>query len=211
MFFFLETQSSTHVAVSHHKLARAEISADFQRVNLWLDSWPTEAARLDGQPACAAWFIAVPAETLKLDAGLQAGLLAAVMASKEFAGATALPDASLGLDAARTRKWAEIKAERDRREAGSFNSGGRTFDVDPINLLGAALDAYLAQQNKEPFSQPWVLADNSAALLNAAEMIAAGRACKAYLAALWVISQGLRYKLNAAQTSAEIDAIKWPA
>ena len=211
MFFFLQTQSSTHVAVSHHKLARAEITADFQRVNLWLDSWPTEAARLDGQPACAAWFIGVGAETLKLDAGLQAGLLAAVMASKEFTGATALPDASPGLDAARTRKWAEIKAERSRREAGSFTSGGHTFDADPINLVGAALDAYLAVQNNEAYAQPWVLADNSAAMLTAAEMIAAGRACKTYLASLWVISQSLRGQILAATTSVQIDAIAWPA
>ncbi|MBC7729139.1 MAG: DUF4376 domain-containing protein [Microbacteriaceae bacterium] len=211
MFFYLETQSSTHIAVTHHKLARAEITPDFLRVNLWLDSWPNEAARLDGQPACAHWFVAVPAETLKLDAGLLAGLLAAVIATPDFAGATQLPDASVGIAALKTRKWAEVKAERDRRADGTFTSGSRTFDADPVNLVGAALDAYLSVQNKEAYAQPWVLADNSAAMLTAAEMIAAGRACKAYLAGLWVISQGLRDKLNAAQTTAEVDAITWPA
>ena len=115
------------------------------------------------------------------------------------------------LDQIKADKWTSIKAQRSSREAGTFTAVGHIFNVDPVNLVGAALDAYLAKQNGETYAQAWVLADNTAVALTADQMIAAGRACKAYMAELWVISQTLRGQITAAQDAAAVAAVVWPA
>lgn len=114
------------------------------------------------------------------------------------------------LPQAKADAWSRIKAERERRLAGTFTHAGHTYDIDPVNLSGASIDAREALIAGEPWSQLWVLADNTVATLTAAEMIAVGRACKAEVSNLWATSQYLRGLIEAATTSAAIEAITWP-
>lgn len=115
------------------------------------------------------------------------------------------------LDQIKASKWADIKAERTRREAATFAFGAYVLDSNPVNLAGAALDALLAKQNSEVYSQPWVLTNNTVVAFSADQMIAAARAGKAYIAALWVTSQTLRGQIFAAQDAAAVAAVVWPA
>ncbi|KQY83645.1 DUF4376 domain-containing protein [Pelomonas sp. Root1444] len=210
MLFHHDTTSDDHIAVTHHRLAGAELARDLSSIVLRLESWPSEAARLDGRAPVTRWQLNVPVAGLPFGDGLQAAVAAAVLASDQFNGATPIPDAADSLDGAQARKWAEVKAERASRERGAFTSGGHSFNVDETRLTGAALDAMAADLAGETYAQPWVLADNSVVVLNAAEQLAAGRACKAYIAALWGISQQLRGQIDTASTVAEVTAIHWP-
>lgn len=116
---------------------------------------------------------------------------------------------------AKAQRWADIKARRAELLAGSFTSGGRSFDLGTSgNLSGAVLDAVIALSNAEPFSQFWVLADNTSATLTAAETIAAGRLAKSLVTGLWQTSQALREQIEAIDdetgTLAEVAAVVWP-
>lgn len=110
----------------------------------------------------------------------------------------------------RLAKWEEIKAARGARLAGTFSAIGHLFDVDLQNLTGAALDALMAQQLNEPYAQPWVLADNTVLVLDAAQQITVARACKAYVAGLWAISVQLRAAIDATADAQALAAIAWP-
>jgi hypothetical protein len=114
------------------------------------------------------------------------------------------------LDQIRADKWTEIKAERAAREAGTFTAVGYVFSVDTVKLTGAALDAFFAKQAGEAYAQAWVLADNTAAILTADEVIEAARACKACVSELWVISQMLREEIWATQDPTDVLTIEWP-
>lgn len=114
------------------------------------------------------------------------------------------------LSQAKADAWARIKAERTSRLAGTFPHAGNTYDIDPINLTGASIDAREALIAGESWSQMWVLANNTTVTLTATEMIAAGRACKTVVSNLWGTSQFLRGLIEAATTTAAVDAITWP-
>ena len=111
---------------------------------------------------------------------------------------------------AKADAWARIKAERERRLAGTFTHAGHTYDIDPVNLSGASIDAREALIAGESWSQMWVLANNTTVTLTATEMIAAGRACKTVVSNLWATSQHLRGLIEAATTIAQVEAIAWP-
>lgn len=111
---------------------------------------------------------------------------------------------------AKADAWVAIKAQRDARMQGTFTHAGSTYDIDPVNLSGASIDAREALIAGEAFSQMWVLADDTVTTLTATEMIAVGRACKAVVSSLWAISQYLRGLVDASTTITEIEAITWP-
>lgn len=115
------------------------------------------------------------------------------------------------LQQAKDDKWESVKDERARRLAGTFDHDGHTYDIDPTNLTGAALDAQMAiAANETTWEQMWVLHDNTVVTLTATQMIAAARACKAAVSDLWAVSQYLRGLIEAAETVAEVEAIAWP-
>lgn len=210
MLFNCPVTASNGVAVAHHRLARIEAAADLHALRLYIECWPTEAARLDGAEPATRWHVAVQATALPWASGYDAALLAAIQSDEAFASATAVPDAGDTLDAAQARKWSEVKGERAARLAGSFEWAGHLFNVDPINLTGAAVDAMLADAGSEAYVQAWVLANNSVIELDAQQQIAVGRACKDYIASLWAASQALRAQIYAAASVEAVTAIHWP-
>lgn len=110
----------------------------------------------------------------------------------------------------RAARWESIKAERERRLAGTFAHDGNVFDIDPVNIAGAAMDAREALIAGEAWSQVWVLSNNTTVTLTAAQMIALGRAAKAAVSALWGTSQFLRQQIDAATTPEQVAAVVWP-
>lgn len=117
---------------------------------------------------------------------------------------------------AKALRWDAIKTRREQLLRGTYRSGGRLFDLHTSgNMSGAVLDAVIALNNGEPFAQFWVLADDTAAVLTANEIIAAGRRAAQLITALWQTSQGLREQLDAIDdttgTLAEVAAVVWPA
>lgn len=83
--------------------------------------------------------------------------------------------------------------------------------IDRDNIPGAALDALIAQQAGEPWQQTWVLADNTTATLDAAGMIAVGRALKAAISTSWAAGESERTQIYAAQSQQELDTLSWPS
>ena len=96
-----------------------------------------------------------------------------------FAGATYVADAAVDdIETARARKWAEIKGERDRLENGGFDVPGvGRFDSDADSrsrITGTAIAAKIAKDAGQPFSVEWTLADNTAVMLDADQVISVG-------------------------------------
>lgn len=115
------------------------------------------------------------------------------------------------LEEVKAQKWTEIKDERSAREAGTFTYLGQEFDMDPVRIAGAVMDARESIIAGETFTQAWVLANDSVLWLTAEETIAMGRTAKAVVSGLWSTSQYLRNAIDAATTIAEVEAITWPA
>ena len=131
-----------------------------------------------------------------------------------FAGATYMADAAVDdIETARARKWADIKAERDRLECGGFDMPGiGRFDSDAdsrARIVGAVTAAKIAQDAGQPYTIAWTLADNSTADLDAAGIIAVGFALLAHIDAIHQRSRALREQIDAAQDSQVISAICW--
>lgn len=130
--------------------------------------------------------------------------------SHKWNRATASWDDPRTLEQVKASAWEAIKAQREARMNGTFTHAGNTYDIDPVNLSGASIDAREALIAEEVWSQMWVLADNTVVTLTAAEMIALGRACKTVVSNLWGMSQYLRGLVDAATTVEEVEAVVWP-
>lgn len=195
------------VALAFHKPKSAAVDFAAGTAVVSVQSWPTEQAYLDGAPP--AWSQPVPMAVAGLS-DVEAGLLQ----SGWLAGGTSVPDEAASLDSAKARAWARVKDERTARLAGTFEHDGNVYDIDPLNITGAALDAQLAITANEAWEQAWVLANNTIVTLTPEEMIAVGRACKAAVSSLWAVSQYLRGLIEAVQPGpnaiAEVEAITWP-
>lgn len=113
------------------------------------------------------------------------------------------------LDFFKEKAWGTIKEERILRMAGTFTHDSHVYKIDPVGMSSATIDARESLIAGEPFAQMWVLADNTVVTLNAAEMIAVGRACKAVVSELWATSQYLRGLIESATTIAEVDSVAW--
>jgi hypothetical protein len=116
----------------------------------------------------------------------------------------------IGLDLAKDLKWAEIKAERARREVQTFSYAGNVYDSDQVRISGVALSASIAvSSGNTSWSQNWVLTNNTIVTLTSTEMISVGEACRSYVSGLWNTSQTRRAAIYAATTVSEVEAITW--
>lgn len=115
---------------------------------------------------------------------------------------------------AKAQRWEDLKARRQELLQGTFSVGGLQYDINPVNITGAAVLAMRALETNEQFEQVWVLADNSTTTLDAAGMLAVAEACAAAVNAVWAISIALRADLDAIDdetgTLADVAAVVWP-
>lgn len=118
------------------------------------------------------------------------------------------------LDEVKAAKWAQLKAQRDAKEFGPFEWGGHVFDGDrdsQSRIVGKVLAAKLAVDEDAGFTQMWKLADNSFVSLDAAAMIAVGKAMEANVTAAHETAAVLWTLLTAAPDRAAVDAVQWPS
>ena len=131
-----------------------------------------------------------------------------------FAGATYVADAAVDdIETARARKWADIKAERDRLECGGFDMPGiGRFDSDAdsrARIVGAVTAAKIAKDASQPFIVEWTLADNSTAMLDADQVISVGFAMLTHTTSTHEKGRNLRSAIVAAEDAESLDAITW--
>ena len=131
-----------------------------------------------------------------------------------FAGATYVADAAVDdIETARARKWADIKAERDRLECGGFDMPGiGRFDSDAdsrARIVGAVTAAKIAKDASQPFIVEWTLADNTAVMLDADQVISVGFAMLTHTTSTHEKGRNLRSAIVAAEDAESLDAITW--
>ena len=131
-----------------------------------------------------------------------------------FAGATYVADAAVDdIETARARKWADIKAERDRLECGGFDMPGiGRFDSDAdsrARIVGAVTAAKIAKDADQPFNVEWTLADNTAVMLDADQVISVGFAMLTHSTSTHEKGRNLRSAIVAAEDAESLDAITW--
>ncbi|MEN9924073.1 MAG: hypothetical protein RL268_199 [Pseudomonadota bacterium] len=116
--------------------------------------------------------------------------------------------------------WEQVKANRDamtdapgavtQTPLGSVQVDAKSKQ----NINGLVTMALIAKGAGAPFSEPFTLADNSVATLNADQMIGLGVAVGKYVAAVHEVARALRDAIEAAATHAALDAIDigagWP-
>lgn len=118
------------------------------------------------------------------------------------------------LDEVKAQRWAQIKAQRDAIEFGGFTWSDDEFDSDAesqARIMGAVQMALIAVQAEQPFTIDWTLADNTVRSMSAADIVSAGLALGAHVAAAHGIARTLRAAIEACTTAAEVEAISWPA
>ena len=131
-----------------------------------------------------------------------------------FADATYVADAAVDdIETARARKWADIKAERDRLECGGFDMPGiGRFDSDAdsrARIVGAVTAAKIAKDASQPFNVEWTLADNTAVMLDADQVISVGFAMLTHTTSTHEKGRNLRSAIVAAEDAESLDAITW--
>jgi len=116
------------------------------------------------------------------------------------------------LDAARQRRWEQIKTARDAALAGGFQFDGSPFDSDAVSIgriTGAAMLAMMAVAAGDAYSVTWVLADNATRTLGGVETMALGAAAGQHVQRTVDHGQALRELLDAAQSHEQIAAVAW--
>jgi hypothetical protein len=118
------------------------------------------------------------------------------------------------LAATKVQCWAAMKRHRDLLEASGFPYLGKRLDSDArsvarINTAVQAAQAALAIG--EPFAITWTCADNTTLALDGAGMLGVPVALALYADQLHQTCKVLRAQIEAATTTAQVQAIAWPA
>lgn len=153
--FNKSTNAANGAPVTHHRIAKVQLTGDLSYVEAYIQSWSTEQDRLDGKEAVGNFYVTFPTAGVALGSGLLAGIVAAVLADGQFFGGTETADASLDLGTTKIRKLAELYAAKTKAENKKVTFGGAEYRMD----LGARakwtqlmLRALAAKINNESFS-----------------------------------------------------------
>lgn len=106
--------------------------------------------------------------------------------------------------------WARIKAARRGADAAGFTHGGSTYQSDDESRARLQMEVMEAVQAGAGWSTTWVLADNTEVILTRAQMLSVGRALRDRLRANHAQARTLRAAIDAATSTAELEAITWP-
>lgn len=117
------------------------------------------------------------------------------------------------LDELKTAKWAEIKAKRDTLEQAGVPYLGKVIDSDTVSVQRIAIAVQAAQAAISAgveFALDWTCADNTVLTMTAAEVVGMSVALAQHADSLHQTARGLRERIEAATTTEELAAIKWP-
>jgi hypothetical protein len=195
-----------------HRVAKASLKPE--GLGLEVRSYPDESK---GTDAFLLWQEYPKLPVTALDVNDPYGSLERALTVTEgnpFFGGTYLPEKVEGdLESLKARKWAEIKAARDTQESAGFTVEGiGTFDSDSESrsrITGTAIAAKIAKDAGQPFSVEWTLADNTAVVLDADQVITVGFAMLTHITSTHEKGRVLRAQIDAAQTAEEVEAITW--
>lgn len=104
---------------------------------------------------------------------------------------------------------AAITAARNAEEASGFLAYGKWFDSDTKAIQRISTAVQAAQVVGETFSIEWTCADNSTITLDYSQMIALPAIMAQAANTLHIKARTLKAAIDAATTSAEIDAVVW--
>lgn len=218
------------VQASFHRVQRVTYTPSAIRIDV--ASWPGQAQHDEGAAplALAPVFDVALQTTVDVFGTAEAALVVADGAYQ--GGAIADAVATDPLDAAKARRWSELKLQRDQAEAGGFEWDGSPFDSDQasqLKIIGAAaaavvaevrwltacMEAIAAQAGIElppipDFAQAWTLADNAVRTLHRTDIVDVGLALLEHDATVHAIGRTLREAVEAAETPAEVLAVAWP-
>jgi hypothetical protein len=118
------------------------------------------------------------------------------------------------LDQVKATRWSEVKRHRDLLEASGFPYLGKRIDSDSrsvqrINTVVQAAQA--AAGVGQPFAVVWTCADNSPLSLDAVAVLGMPVALAQYANDLHQTCKTLRAQIQDATSTAEVEAIAWPA
>lgn len=119
---------------------------------------------------------------------------------------------TIGDNSYKDKTWERMKAARYAAEYGGFLYNGVLFDSDTTSvqrITGSVTLAMLAQSMGLPYSQNWILADNTTMELDAQGMMAVGIALGMHVKAVFDRSIAVRVEIEAATSAAQLDAIVW--
>jgi len=118
----------------------------------------------------------------------------------------------LTLEELKNGVWEGIKLQRSLREYSFFQWDGSLFDSDAPSqsrIQGVVQLAQIALSQGQPFAVDWTLADNSVRTLTGQDVIEVGLALTNHITSCHARGRQLRAALDAAQTSAEVQAVQW--
>lgn len=195
-----------------HRVAKATLK--LEGLELEVRSYPDEAKGVD---AFLLWQEYQKLPVTALDVNDPYGSLERALTVTEgspFFGGTYLPEKVEGdLESLKARKWAEIKAARGTQESAGFTvEGVGTFDSDAdsrARIIGAVTAAKIAKDEGQPFSVEWTLADNTAVMLDADQVISVGFAMLTHITSTHEKGRTLRSAITAAEDVDSLNAITW--
>lgn len=190
------------VTVTYHRLGQVE--GRFPDLVAQVHSWVDRDAYLQGMPPAFVSYAPFNAEAWV------AQVEQAALGLQDLTDGTLTAETDGDLEAGRVRRWAAIKAERDRRDFGPITFGQFEVDADQqsrMDIMGALMSMQITGQA----SRLWRCADNVMRQLTAAELGAVGAAIAARRQGLIETSDALYQQIQAAQTSEAVQAVTWPA
>jgi hypothetical protein len=110
-------------------------------------------------------------------------------------------------------RWDVIKQQRQLIEEGGFVWDGSTFDSDAraqSRITTFSLMADLSVRRSQAFSATWVLADNTARVLSANQMLQVLQAMYQHISDTFDTARALRQQILAATTIQQVEAVTWP-
>lgn len=207
MAFIKSLTAPNGAPTTYHKIVKIEGQAKEGTLLVNVASWPSEADHMSGK--APSW---MHYETLPLSASLLDSITSSLVTAGNFETATVVADTT-DFDAAKVRKWVDIKATRDFQEFGGFTWDGSVFDSNPISvarITGSVVMAMLAANVGQPFLQTWKLADNTTRNLDGAQMMSVGLTLGQHVSAVHGTAETLYQAIQAATTQEELDAVVWP-
>ena len=213
MFISLARIAPNGALVTHHQLVRItqEFSTDYLQVTI--HSWTTEGARISGFSEVDRTAVNLPLASVDFSSGYAPGVLAAVVALEEWEGGVTYVFTDPTLEGLKEQKKAEISAERQRREFGTFDFDSRTWPIDRdrqrrLQLYALRAETTLRNSAADP---PTLMVDEDSTIVSlpSVDLVEFSAALAAYILSLLDRERNKHTEIMAAPDIVALNAITW--
>jgi hypothetical protein len=206
MPIFKDTITPNGATVGFHVLKDAVHAFGNTHATVRVASWPSEADYLAGKGFVWMWELMLPVSSLP-------AAESALIAEGVLAGGSVVQDAAVGIEGARVRKWAEMKAIRQAIFDAPLVTPYGTFDSDARGREGIK-EAVLLANNLTALGLDtpirFTLADDTRPEFTAAEIVQVGLLLAQKVQGAYDTGDTLRQAIDAAATIEAVNAITWP-